>query len=348
MGFFSDFAEGFVTTTTNTLQDRKKRQNEIDDARKKSLALVDAEVEVYERKSRIEEESKRAAEERLANQRSADFDKRLGINAGTPSPTEGQVDAPTSTSAAEREAMFTSAAAKAALRGDDAAYKAYMAQAEVFKLDRTVGKENRDIERQPVLGASGTPVIQEYAKAENERIAKGGSTKFQPKRYTITPGNTSPQNLLIAKKESEDSGLAQEIAAKIAEKTSGKSGVSKLSGPKIIGLAEEIVILKNKIAEPNTPEDVVTENLLELSNKVQELNSYSMGLGDDISQTVFPASMEDTQKAAPVELTSPDGTDVDAATTAALSAARDAIARGAPRDKVLQRLEENGINTTGL
>lgn len=60
MGMLGDFAEGFFKTSADTVLDRKKRQDEIDDARKKAIALVDPAADLAKRNSDIELEQYKA------------------------------------------------------------------------------------------------------------------------------------------------------------------------------------------------------------------------------------------------------------------------------------------------
>lgn len=311
MGFLADFATGFFQTSANTLDRRQQLREEIDLDRKKRINEVNAKKELLEYESRINEEEELRKFKRLQEQRKS-YDQGglsdLFTNTQTTTPTTGtgKVDVPKIDNGL-MEQKFKNAAANAALYGDDDAYKANQARADIFSTRRSIEQQQREQGRQPTLGATGTPIAAEYAKSEAERLSQGGSTKFLPERASMT--GSSPEAENTRRLEMESSGMAQKLVATIADQTANPAtGVSRLTGPTIQNLAEQIVILRNKIALSKDP-DAVTDDLLELNKKVQELNSYSEGLGDSVYQGLFN-DLPSNDTTEPVVLKDQSGQDI--------------------------------------
>lgn len=386
MGFISDFAQGFFETSANTVLERKKQQDEIDAARKKAVALVDPQAELYQRHKDIELEYEKKKQQQ-ANDNFLDFISKSGGAVPTPATTEiaptisqpavGQQAAPSGTAVNFAPAGSSPSAAPQA----DTLDSVHTQLQHALKMKAAAAATNNKQQEQywdtivemkksnyqylsdsaknastPIAGSEGVNIVETIQKkndklVENEAnlnpylsgpLSKTISTSRDVFDESAMRHSSLAQAALNVMKKANPAKSTAENSAFVIDKT--KNVIQNLN----IVLSDDPKITddqKRKAAEAIQKfETYVTKNDPALQDMLASDPNYAAAFDQDIIAKVnafLPDSQDiDTteEPAAPASSTKSDP----------LEAAKAAIAKGAPRDKVIQRLKEHGIDTTGL
>lgn len=397
MGYLNDFAAGFFKTSAETVLDRKKRQEVIDDKRKEAIALIDPQAELKKRYEDIERQSAKDKQKDLNEEFMNQLARMNGTAPTTPAPTSN-VDmpdgfvSPSTTGAAGgsfmtpptttpppvaqpedefsgltkvhkelQDALRFKAIAGASGNKQQEAY--WDTVVDMKKSQYTYLSDNAKNNSKPITSAEGTNIADQVQKDNEEKLKN--PTKYQsdylpPKingllqqpeigqlqQDSVIKHSALAQAVADVKKRANPAASTEEVYPLIKEQTkkiitninvvnSQDTRVTPEDKKKAIADIELAIKAITK-DDPNVLEALKSDpNYAAIFDDATIANIAAITGGGDKIPTDSPA-------AKPVLLKG------DQSSTKALSAAKAAIARGAPRDKVIQRLQENGIDTTGL
>lgn len=269
MGFFNDFASGFVSSEMQKQDRRAKVDDSLDLYRKQKLADLDADKKLYDHKSEREAAAKAEAYKREQASRANDFSGALEYapkaapeaaptspfgapSAPAPTVQNPEVIAPT---APDEEQKYTSAAAKAAMRGDDSAYKSYKAKADVAGISKKEKDKARTQAREDILSVEGLSPAKDLAKEDADVFKTKGDDMGTYERYFGTPKTINyatplTENVKDVKDVKAASADAVKLSSLLAKATSDETGKSSKGAGELKDDAVSLVRYKNILNNP--------------------------------------------------------------------------------------------------
>ncbi len=355
MGFLSGFMEGVATTVAEDFTARRKIEQEIDLARKKEIALIEPTMEVFKRK----QEAEAALKRQLADEEAARFKTQWeSMNAPTaPSSlampeglTGPGTSPPTDLNSVNQQLQDTLKKKAAAIASGNARLGQFFdAQADALKAQYTYLADAQKNVNAPVTSAEGVNIVDAIEKRTKEDVKPGVMSRYLPQKLEkfVMDSSVTP---LHEQSKSKHKELAQAVSA--AKRVESGTNTAEVSDT-IINETEAVIRNLNVLNSEDpkvTPEDKMqaAQEIATFISSLSDIERERMASDPNFNNVFTPevqrrlnsflGETDQVQEAPKPEVD----------TTSILTAARNAIARGAPRDKVIERLQANGIDTSGL
>ncbi len=197
-GFLKDFAQGFFETSANTLTERKKLNDVVDAERKKALALVDPQADLYKRQKEIDLDYETRKQQAQDDQFATFLGKMQTPGAspqaaGTPSVESpgnmfGGTSNPTATPPTDpaavhqklQEALRLKAAAQAS--GNTKRAQFYDTQVDSLKAQYTYLIDNIKSGGKPATGAEGGNIVESIEKrfTDESKPGSASTSRYMP------------------------------------------------------------------------------------------------------------------------------------------------------------------------
>jgi len=368
MSFVKDFAKGFLTTAADITSERRKLQENEDAIRKQRLAEVDAKKVLMDYADDIKAKEKEREDKSLEEKRRGDFPKALSNPTGVSADnTTGKVDVPDTVDHSALEQQYLEAASKAAMRGDEAAYKSYKAQADVYKArDEATRRTSTDAERlrdksrtearEGVTSVEGMNPAEEMAK-EDAALLTGES--IDPSLYKTYFGIARPlsrmdeTDLDAIQEVTEASAKAVTLTHILTNSSKNEYGISEKGNGELKADGRSLVRLKTQYDAASDPEDkdMILNMIFDIAEQYpasEQLIIKTLGIArpTDTEPAVSPPAVQEQSE---TTIDPNEGRNLSPEETAGIiQQAKEAIARGAPREQVIQRLENSGISAYDL
>ena len=294
MGFFNDFAQGFFSTSAETVQRRRDLQDKLDFERAKAIAQVDPTVEVFKRQKEIELD--------LTRQRQKDNLDMVGNlfgNTGDASVKGQTID---NTDPAQINKMLQDALDKkgrAEAAGNKELTNFFDTKAEQLKAQYTFAIDQTKAGSKPVTGAEGSNPVEMIQKqldtdlknrTQRSRYAPEGQAKFIADPEVVDmerQSNMQHQALAqaVASVQSRDiTRVTPEVSAKLISDTEqmvrnlNTLRSDAVSPKQKQEAAANLKTLLDKIAPPNTVE---RERLLNDPNFTSVIDEQTLSAIDN-------------------------------------------------------------------